>query len=41
MTDASAGLLTAGTLDRFSAKTRDKLLEASLVSCSTSGGSEP
>ena len=31
MTDASAGLLTAGTLDRFSAKTRDKLLEASLV----------
>jgi AcrR family transcriptional regulator len=31
MTDASAGLLTAGTLDRFSSKTRDKLLEASLV----------
>lgn len=31
MTDASSGLLTAGTLERFSAKTRDKLLEASLV----------
>ena len=31
MTDASTGLLTAGTLDRFSAKTRDKLLEASLI----------
>lgn len=31
MTDASAGLLTAGTLDRFTAKTRDRLLEASLV----------
>jgi len=31
MTDATSGLLTAGTLDRFSAKTRDKLLEASLI----------
>ena len=31
MTDASTGLLTAGTLERFSAKKRDKLLEASLV----------
>lgn len=31
MTDASSGLLTAGTLDRFSSKTRDKLLEASLI----------
>ena len=31
MTDASSGLLTAGTLDRFSSKTRDKLLQASLV----------
>ena len=31
MTDASTGLLTAGTLERFSAKTRDKLLEASLI----------
>ena len=31
MTDASSGLLTTGTLDRFSDKTRDKLLEASLV----------
>ena len=31
MTDASAGLLTAGTLYRFSAKTRDKLLESSLI----------
>ena len=31
MTDASTGLLTAGTLNRFSAKTRDKLLEASLI----------
>ena len=31
MTDASTGLLSAGTLERFSAKTRDKLLEASLI----------
>lgn len=31
MTDAASGLLTAATLDRFSAKTRDKLLEASLI----------
>jgi len=31
MTDATTGLLTAATLDRFSAKTRDKLLEASLI----------
>ena len=31
MTDASSGLLTASTLDRFSSKTRDKLLQASLV----------
>lgn len=31
MTDASSGLLTVSTLDRFSAKTRDKLLKASLV----------
>ena len=31
MTEATSGLLTAGTLERFSAKTRDKLLEASLV----------
>jgi AcrR family transcriptional regulator len=31
MTEASSGLLTAGTLERFTAKTRDKLLEASLV----------
>ena len=31
MTDASTGLLTAGTLDRFSAKPRHKLLEASLI----------
>ena len=31
MPDASTGLLTAGTLERFSAKTRDKLLEASLI----------
>ena len=31
MTDANTGLLTAATLDRFSAKTRDKLLEASLI----------
>ena len=31
MTDASSGLLTAGTLDRFSSKTRDKLLQESLV----------
>ncbi len=31
MTDAASGLLTAATLDRFSAKTRDRLLETSLV----------
>ncbi len=31
MTDASSGLLTAGTRERFSSKTRDKILEASLV----------
>ena len=31
MTDAAAGLLTAATLDRFSSKTRDRLLETSLV----------
>ena len=31
MTDAASGLLTTATLDRFSAKTRDKLLEASLI----------
>ena len=31
MTDAASGLLTAATLDRFSTKTRDKLLEASLI----------
>ena len=31
MTDATSGLLTAATLDRFSTKTRDKLLEASLI----------
>ena len=37
MTDASSGLLTAGTLKRFSAKTRDKLLEASLVLFNESG----
>ena len=30
MTDAS-GLLTVATLDRFSSKTRDRLLETSLV----------
>ena len=31
MTDAASGLLTAATLDRFSSKTRDRLLETSLV----------
>ncbi|RPG81791.1 MAG: TetR/AcrR family transcriptional regulator [Crocinitomicaceae bacterium TMED114] len=31
MTDAASGLLTAATLDRFTAKTRDRILEASLV----------
>ena len=31
MTDAASGLLTAATLDRFSSKTRDRLLESSLV----------
>jgi AcrR family transcriptional regulator len=31
MTDAASGLLTAATLDRFSSKTRDRLLEASLI----------
>ena len=31
MTDASSGLLTPGTLDLFSQKTRDKILAASLV----------
>ena len=31
MTDAATGLLTAATLDRLSSKTRDRLLEASLV----------
>lgn len=31
MTDATSGLLTPGTLDLFSQKTRDKILAASLV----------
>ena len=31
MTDAASRLLTTATLERFSSKTRDKLLEASLV----------
>ena len=31
MTDAASGLLTPGTLDLFSQKTRDKILAASLV----------
>ena len=31
MTDATSGLLTPGTLDLFSLKTRDKILAASLV----------
>ncbi|HBP45916.1 MAG TPA: hypothetical protein DD635_08420 [Flavobacteriales bacterium] len=31
MTDAASGLLTAGTLDLFSQKTRDKILATSLV----------
>ena len=31
MTDAATGLLTAGTLDLFSVKTRDKLLATSLI----------
>lgn len=31
MTNAAAGLLTAGTLDLFSVKTRDKLLATSLI----------
>ncbi|HAW73638.1 MAG TPA: TetR/AcrR family transcriptional regulator, partial [Flavobacteriales bacterium] len=31
MTNAATGLLTAGTLDLFSVKTRDKLLATSLI----------
>ena len=31
MTDATSGLLTPGTLDLFSQKTRDKILASSLV----------
>ena len=31
MTDAATGLLTAGTLELFSVKTRDKLLATSLI----------
>jgi AcrR family transcriptional regulator len=37
MTNAATGLLTAGTLDLFSVKTRDKLLATSLILFNQSG----